>query len=59
MDLNEIRNEDCRETMAQMSEGFVDLVVTSPPYDGLRDYDGHVWGWDVFKEVATWGYIRL
>lgn len=27
--------------MARMPDGFVDLTVTSPPYDDLRDYDGY------------------
>jgi site-specific DNA-methyltransferase (adenine-specific) len=27
--------------MARMPDGFVDLTVTSPPYDGLRDYKGY------------------
>lgn len=36
--LNTIYNEDCLETMKRMPDGFVDCVVTSPPYWGLRDY---------------------
>ncbi len=32
----------------------IDLVVTSPPYDDLRDYKGGVpWNFDVFKEIAN------
>ena len=31
----------------------VDLVVTSPPYDDLRDYqEGAVWNFEVFKAIA-------
>jgi len=33
MELNKIYNECCLETMAKMPNGFVDLVVTSPPYN--------------------------
>jgi len=33
IELNKIYNEDCRETMKRMPDGFVDLVVTSPPYN--------------------------
>jgi len=40
MELNKIYNECCLKTMAKMPDGFVDLVVTSPPYDDLRDYNG-------------------
>lgn len=33
MEINKIYNENCLETMQRMSDGFVDLVVTSPPYN--------------------------
>ena len=32
---------DCVEFMSNMDEGVVDLTVTSPPYDNLRDYKGY------------------
>ena len=41
IDLNRIYNENCLLTMQRMSEGFVDLTITSPPYDGLRNYNGY------------------
>jgi len=31
---------DCLEVMKGMDAGSIDLTVTSPPYDNLRDYDG-------------------
>jgi site-specific DNA-methyltransferase (adenine-specific) len=36
-----------------MQDNFIDLVVTSPPYDNLRTY-GNItdWSFDVFKEIA-------
>lgn len=37
---NKIYNEDCLETMSRMENNFIDLVVTSPPYDNLRKYGG-------------------
>ena len=40
MELNKIYNECCLETMSKMKDGIVDLVVTSPPYDDLRHYNG-------------------
>ena len=49
MEINKIYNENCIETMARMSDGFVDLTVTSPPYDNLRDYNGYSFP---FEEVA-------
>ena len=39
--INVIRNESCVETMASLDEQSVDLVVTSPPYDDLREYNGY------------------
>lgn len=40
---------DCVETMASMPESSVDLVVTSPPYDNLRSYNGYTFR---FEEIA-------
>lgn len=40
-ELNKIYNESNLETMSRMDDGFIDLVVTSPPYDNLRDYNGY------------------
>jgi len=40
MELDKIYNEDCLETMGRMSDGFVTLTVTSPPYSDIRDYNG-------------------
>ena len=51
----EIYNYDCIEMMDLLiAEGKqVDLTVTSPPYDDLRDYEKSlVWNFDVFKQVA-------
>lgn len=52
MELNKIYNENCLDTMARMPDGFVDLVVTSPPYDGLRDYKGYSFDFEaIAKEL--------
>ena len=40
MKINTIYHEDNIKTLSRMSENFIDLVVTSPPYDGLRKYHG-------------------
>ena len=39
--INKIHNENCLDTMARMKDGFIDLTVTSPPYDNLRTYNGY------------------
>ncbi len=33
MELNKIYNEDCLDTMSRMPDDFIDLTVTSPPYN--------------------------
>lgn len=40
VEYNKIYNEDCLATMARMPDQYIDLVVTSPPYDNLREYEG-------------------
>ena len=39
---NTIYNEDCLDTMLRMSNNYIDLTVTSPPYDDLRTYNDYV-----------------
>lgn len=41
IEINRIYAENCLDTMARMPDGFVDLTVTSPPYESLRDYNGY------------------
>ena len=38
--LNTIQRIDCVEGMKELPDNSVDLVVTSPPYDTIRDYEG-------------------
>ena len=50
-----ILNDDCCNVMRLMKENniFVDLTVTSPPYDDLRTYNNSSsWDFNKFKEVA-------
>lgn len=52
MEINKIYNESNLETMKRMPDGFVDLVVTSPPYDNLREYKGYSFPFeDIAKEL--------
>ena len=52
MEINKIYNENCLDTMAKMPDGFVDLTVTSPPYDNLRTYNGYSFDFEaVAKEL--------
>ena len=50
--INEIHNENCLDTMARMEDNFIDLTVTSPPYDGLRTYNGYSFDFEsIAKEL--------
>ena len=40
IEMNKTYNEDCLKTMERMSDNFVDMTLTSPPYDNLREYKG-------------------
>jgi len=48
-EINKIYNENCLETMAKIPDCFVDLTVTSPPYDWLRTYNVYSFP---FEEIA-------
>ena len=47
--MNQIHTENCLETMKRMQDKSIDLVVTSPPYDDLRSYNGYSFD---FESVA-------
>jgi site-specific DNA-methyltransferase (adenine-specific) len=55
MELDTIYNENCCETMGRMLDASIDLTVTSPPYDNLRDYKGYSFD---FESVAR-GLYRV
>lgn len=38
---NKIYNIDCIEGLKEIDTETIDLTVTSPPYDGLRKYNGY------------------
>lgn len=40
MVLQKIYCENCLDTMARMPNDFVDFIITSPPYDDIRNYNG-------------------
>lgn len=41
LEINKIHCCNCLDLMAKMPDGFIDLTVTSPPYDNLRSYNGY------------------
>jgi len=41
VELNKIYCENCLDTMKSIDNDSIDLVLTSPPYDNLREYNGY------------------
>ena len=50
-----VDNVDAVVGLKRLKSGSVDLTVTSPPYDSLRDYDSDVppWSGDVWRSVLS------
>lgn len=42
---------DCREILPLLPDKSVDLVLTSPPYDDLREYGGYSWNFEVIGRM--------
>ena len=49
MKSNYLVNQNCVELMNSIDENSIDLTITSPPYDQLRNYEGYDFD---FKSVA-------
>jgi len=49
MKLNKIIQGDCLDVMKTFPDESIDMVLTSPPYDNLRDYKGYTFD---FKGIA-------
>lgn len=41
-----IVNDDCLNMMRELDADSIDLTVTSPPYDNLRNYRGYVFNFE-------------
>lgn len=52
MEINKIYNEDCLSTLSRTPVDFIDLTLTSPPYDNLRTYNGYSFDFEnIAKEL--------
>ena len=52
LEINKIYHGNCGELLKKLPENFVDLTVTSPPYDNLRNYNGYLFPFeDIVKEL--------
>ena len=46
-------NDDAVKLLDILPENSIDLVITSPPYDDLRDYNGEIiWNFEIFQNIA-------
>jgi site-specific DNA-methyltransferase (adenine-specific) len=54
MNYDYIKQGDCLELMKEIPGGSIDLTVTSPPYDNLRNYNGNIdqWCFEKFQRIA-------
>lgn len=41
IETGKIYTENCLETLERMPADMIDMTITSPPYDDLRDYNGY------------------
>lgn len=62
--LNTIQRMDCVEGMKKLPKNSIDVVITSPPYDNVRDYNGfsynlHETGKEIFRIMKDGGIIAM
>jgi DNA modification methylase len=60
--VNQIICGDCTEVMKLIPDNVIDLVVTSPPYDNLRIYEGYIFDFEsiaqeLFRVMAKGGIV--
>ena len=54
IELNKIYNESCLDTLKKIPDNFIDLVITSPPYNmNLRIRNGEYGSRQIVKEIST------
>ena len=54
IETNKLYIGQAEEVLATLPGNCIDLTITSPPYDDLRDYEGTlVWNFSVFKKIAN------
>jgi len=52
MELNKIYQGDCLSVLKDINDNYIDLTVTSPPYDNLRTYNGFTFDFEnIAKEL--------
>jgi len=49
---NQIICGPCQTIMEQIPNNYINLTITSPPYDNLRDYKGYIFEKEDFDEIV-------
>ncbi|MDD4909526.1 MAG: transcriptional repressor LexA [Candidatus Omnitrophica bacterium] len=62
--LNTVQCMDCVEGLRKLPDNSIDLVVTSPPYDGIRAYNGftydlHATGKEIYRVLKEGGITAM
>lgn len=52
LEINKIYNGNSLNLLKEIDDNSIDMVLTSPPYDNMREYDGIVWNFEIFKLIA-------
>lgn len=50
--INKIINDNAVNAISKIKPNSIDLVVTSPPYDKIRDYNGYIFDFETFKTIV-------
>ena len=43
---------DSSTILPELPSESINAVITSPPYDNLRSYNGSTWSFDIFQTIA-------
>lgn len=52
LEINKIHLGNSLNLLKLLDDNSIDMVMTSPPYDNLRDYDNCTWNFEIFKLIA-------
>jgi site-specific DNA-methyltransferase (adenine-specific) len=51
--INKILYGDSQLWLKKIPDNYIDMTLTSPPYDNLRTYNGIDWNEEIFKNIAN------
>ena len=59
MEIGKIYDENCLITMQNMPDNYIDFVITSPPYDDIRNYNGYQFEFEKIAQQHAYSHIVL